>query len=62
MPVQCKTSSRHGAITASTSDGVAATIIEKIDLIRCMKRFSLLAVGGYVAGALVYIAQYQILG
>ena len=36
--------------------------IEKIGFIWYMKRFSLLAIGGYVAGALVYIAQYQLLG
>jgi len=42
--------------------GVAAMGIEKIDFIWYMKRFSLLAIGGYVAGALVYIAQYQLLG
>jgi Na+/H+ antiporter NhaD/arsenite permease-like protein len=42
--------------------GVAAMGIEKIDFIWYMKRFSLLAIGGYIAGALVYIAQYQILG
>ena len=42
--------------------GVAAMGIEKIGFIWYMKRFSLLAIGGYVAGALVYIAQYQLLG
>ena len=42
--------------------GVAAMGIEKIDFIWYMKRFSLLAIGGYLAGALVYIAQYQLVG
>jgi Na+/H+ antiporter NhaD/arsenite permease-like protein len=42
--------------------GVAAMGIEKIDFIWYMKRFSLLAIGGYLAGALVYIAQYQLFG
>ncbi len=42
--------------------GVAAMSIEKIDFIWYMKRFSLLAIGGYLAGALVYVAQYQIVG
>jgi Na+/H+ antiporter NhaD/arsenite permease-like protein len=42
--------------------GVAAMSIEKIEFIWYMKRFSLLATGGYLAGALVYIAQYQLLG
>ncbi len=42
--------------------GVAAMGIEKIDFIWYMKRFSLLAIVGYVAGALVYIAQYQLVG
>ncbi|MCB2059864.1 MAG: sodium:proton antiporter NhaD [Novosphingobium sp.] len=41
--------------------GVAAMGIEKIDFIWYMKRFSLLALSGYVAGALVYIAQYSLL-
>jgi len=41
--------------------GVAAMSIEKIEFIWYMRRFSLLAIGGYVAGALVYIAQYQVL-
>jgi Na+/H+ antiporter NhaD/arsenite permease-like protein len=42
--------------------GVAAMGIEKIDFIWYMKRFSLLAIGGYIAGALVYIAQFKLLG
>ena len=42
--------------------GVAAMGIEKIDFIWYMKRFSLLAIGGYLAGALVYIAQHQLIG
>lgn len=42
--------------------GVAAMGIEKIDFIWYVKRFSPLAIAGYVAGALVYIAQYQIVG
>jgi Na+/H+ antiporter NhaD/arsenite permease-like protein len=42
--------------------GVAAMGIEKIDFIWYMKRFSLLAIAGYLAGAMVYIAQNQIVG
>lgn len=42
--------------------GVAAMSIEKIEFIWYMKRFSLLAIGGYLAGALVYIMQYQLFG
>ena len=42
--------------------GVAAMGLEKIDFIWYMKRFSLLAIGGYLAGALVYIAQFQLTG
>ena len=42
--------------------GVAAMGLEKINFIWYMKRFSLLAIGGYLAGALVYIAQYQLVG
>jgi Na+/H+ antiporter NhaD/arsenite permease-like protein len=42
--------------------GVAAMSIEKIEFIWYMKRFSLLAIGGYVAGALVYIAQSMLAG
>lgn len=42
--------------------GVAAMGIEKIDFIWYMKRFSPLAIAGYVAGALVYLAQYQLVG
>lgn len=42
--------------------GVAAMGIEKIDFIWYMKRFSLLALGGYLAGALVYILQQEVFG
>ncbi len=42
--------------------GVAAMGIEKIDFLWYLKRFSLLAIAGYGAGALVYIAQNQIIG
>jgi hypothetical protein len=42
--------------------GVAAMGLEKIDFIWYMKRFSLLAIVGYLAGAAAYIAQYQIVG
>ena len=41
--------------------GVAAMGLEKIDFIWYLKRISGLAVIGYLAGAAVYIAQYQIL-
>lgn len=39
--------------------GVAAMGLERIDFIWYLKRISLLALIGYLAGALVYIAQYQ---
>jgi Na+/H+ antiporter NhaD/arsenite permease-like protein len=42
--------------------GVAAMSIEKIEFIWYMKRFSLLAIAGYVAGAAVYIVQSQLAG
>jgi len=42
--------------------GVAAMGIEKIDFIWYMRRFSLLALAGYGAGALVYIVQYHLAG
>ena len=38
--------------------GVAAMGIEKIDFVWYMRRISLLALAGYVAGALVYIAEF----
>ena len=41
--------------------GVAAMGMEKIDFIWYMKRISLLALAGYLAGAAVYYAQVQIL-
>ncbi|NQU34455.1 MAG: sodium:proton antiporter NhaD [Bacteroidetes bacterium] len=41
--------------------GVAAMGMEKIDFIWYMKRISLLALAGYLAGAAVYYAQIQIL-
>lgn len=41
--------------------GVAAMSIEKIEFLWYMKRFSLLAIGGYLAGAFVYIAQAHML-
>lgn len=41
--------------------GVAAMGLEKIDFLWYMRRISLLALIGYVAGALVYIAQYRLL-
>ena len=42
--------------------GVAAMGLEKIDFIWYMKRFSLLATFGYIAGALVYILQQEVIG
>lgn len=41
--------------------GVAAMGMEKIDFIWYMKKISLLALAGYIAGAAVYYAQIQIL-
>lgn len=41
--------------------GVAAMGIEKIDFLWYLRRISGLALLGYVAGALVYMAQYQLL-
>jgi Na+/H+ antiporter NhaD/arsenite permease-like protein len=40
--------------------GVAAMGIEKIDFIWYMKRFSLLALAGYIAGAIAYIVQQEV--
>ena len=40
--------------------GVAAMGLEKIDFIWYMKKISLLALLGYCAGALTYVAQYQL--
>ncbi len=42
--------------------GVAAMGIEKIDFIWYLKRFSLLALVGYLAGALVYVLQQEVIG
>ena len=42
--------------------GVAAMGLEKIDFIWYMKRISLLALAGYLAGAGVYYLQMQIIG
>ncbi len=42
--------------------GVAAMGLEKIDFIWYMKRISLLALAGYIAGAAVYYFQMQIIG
>ena len=42
--------------------GVAAMGIEKIGFIWYMRRFGLLALVGYAAGALTYVAQYELLG
>jgi Na+/H+ antiporter NhaD/arsenite permease-like protein len=42
--------------------GVAAMGLEKIDFIWYMKKISLLALIGYLAGAAVYILQIQIIG
>ena len=41
--------------------GVAAMGLEKIDFIWYMKKISLLALAGYLAGAAVYYVQMQIL-
>lgn len=42
--------------------GVAAMGMEKMDFIWYLKRFSLLALAGYLAGAFVYIGQHQLFG
>jgi len=42
--------------------GVAAMSVEKIEFVWYMMRFSLMAIGGYLAGAEVCIAQYQLFG
>jgi len=42
--------------------GVAAMGIEKIDFIWYVKRFSILALAGYLAGAVVYILQQEVIG
>ena len=41
--------------------GVAAMGLEKIDFIWYLKKISALATIGYIAGALVYIIQFQIM-
>jgi Na+/H+ antiporter NhaD/arsenite permease-like protein len=41
--------------------GVAAMGAEKIDFVWYLRRFALLALSGYVAGALVYVVQNQFL-
>lgn len=41
--------------------GVAAMGLEKIDFIWYLKKIGSLAIAGYLAGAFVYIAQYQLL-
>jgi hypothetical protein len=41
--------------------GVAAMGMEKMDFIWYLKRFSLLAFGGYFAGALFYMVQHYYL-
>lgn len=42
--------------------GVAAMGIEKIDFLWYLRRFGVLATGGYVAGAVTYIAQSSLIG
>lgn len=48
-------------LVIGSAAGVAAMSIAKIDFIWYMKRFSLLALIGYVSGALTYIGQYALL-
>ena len=43
-----------------SSAGVAAMGMEKIDFIWYLKKISLLAAMGYLAGAAVYLLQYQL--
>jgi Na+/H+ antiporter NhaD/arsenite permease-like protein len=48
------------ALIIGSAAGVAAMGIEKISFFWYLKRISLLALSGYFAGALVYIAQHQL--
>jgi Na+/H+ antiporter NhaD/arsenite permease-like protein len=41
--------------------GVAAMGLEKIEFVWYMKNISLLALAGYIAGALVYLLQFNLL-
>jgi Na+/H+ antiporter NhaD/arsenite permease-like protein len=41
--------------------GVAAMGIEKIDFLWYARRFGLLALAGYLAGAVVYVLQYDLI-
>ncbi|MEO6387868.1 MAG: hypothetical protein ABIT16_10085, partial [Croceibacterium sp.] len=42
--------------------GVAAMGIERIDFLWYLRRFSALALAGYVAGGVIYILQNEVLG
>ncbi len=48
-------------LVIGSAAGVAAMGMEKIDFIWYLKRISLLAAMGYLAGAVVYLIQYEIL-
>jgi Na+/H+ antiporter NhaD/arsenite permease-like protein len=50
------------ALIIGSAAGVAAMGIEKINFFWYVKKISWLAVIGYLAGALVYILQHEILG
>jgi len=49
-------------LVLGSAAGVTAMGMEKMDFIWYLKRFSLLALAGYFAGALVYMAQHSLLG
>jgi Na+/H+ antiporter NhaD/arsenite permease-like protein len=49
-------------LVLGSAAGVTAMGMEKMDFIWYLKRFSLLALAGYLAGALVYMAQHSLLG
>ena len=48
--------------TAVAAAGVAAMGLEKIDFIWYLKKISLLALVGYLAGAAAYLTQHALLG
>ena len=50
------------ALIIGSAAGVAAMGMEKIHFLWYLKKISLLAIAGYLAGAVTYIIQYQIFG
>jgi len=48
------------ALIIGSAAGVAAMGMEKIDFFWYLKKITLIALAGYVAGAIIYILQYQL--